>query len=95
MGVSLASDVAVVMVLVRGHLGGEEQDSRRPWWWRPFGYDISLIMLRRPSSETASDPIAGVCIGFFGRKPRILTLTAAMPAGVVTLLGVPLWVPFA
>jgi hypothetical protein len=41
----LASDVAVVMVLVLGHLGGEEQDSRRPWCWRGFGYDIFQIML--------------------------------------------------
>jgi hypothetical protein len=85
MGVSSASDVAVVMVLVLGHSGGEDQDSRRPWWWRCFGNDISQIMLRRPSSEIASDPIAGVCVGFSGRKPRILTLSAVMPAGVVTL----------
>jgi hypothetical protein len=33
-GVSSASNVAVVMVLVLGHSGGEEQDNGRPWWWR-------------------------------------------------------------
>jgi hypothetical protein len=49
-GVSSTSDVAVLMVLVLGHSGGEEQDSGRPWWWRRFGYDISQIVLRRPDS---------------------------------------------
>jgi hypothetical protein len=44
-GVSSESNVAVVMVLVLGHSGGEEQDIGRPWWWRRFGYVILQIML--------------------------------------------------
>jgi hypothetical protein len=44
MGASSAGDVAVVMVLFFGHVGGDEQCSGRPWWWRRFGNDISQIM---------------------------------------------------
>jgi hypothetical protein len=33
------------MVFFLGHSGGKEQDNRRPWWWRRFGYDISHIVV--------------------------------------------------
>ena len=38
--------------------------------------------------------MVGVGEGFSGRKLCVSTPTAAMPAGVVTLLGAALWVPF-
>jgi hypothetical protein len=41
-----------------------------------------------------SGQAVGVCEGFSGRKLRVVTLAAAMPAGIVTLLRAPLWVPF-
>jgi hypothetical protein len=36
-------NMAVVMVLFFGHLGGEEQ-AGGPWWRRRFGNDISHIV---------------------------------------------------
>jgi hypothetical protein len=40
-----------------------------------------------------SGQAAGVCEGFSGRKLRVVTPAVAMPAGIVTLLRAPLWVP--
>jgi hypothetical protein len=91
-GVSSASNIAVVMVFFLGHSGGNEQDSGRPWWWRRFGYDISQIVTEDQAWSLRWIRV-GVCVGFSGRKPRVLTPTVAMPVGVITLLGAPLWVP--
>jgi hypothetical protein len=66
MGASLANDVVVVMVLFFGHVGGEEQCSGRPWWWRRFGNDISQIMCQRSRSEIAGRRKA--CVKVFSRE---------------------------
>jgi hypothetical protein len=64
------------------------------WWLRGLGYDILHIVFWRPDSGQRVFRFVGVREGFSGRKPRVLTPMAVMPAGIVTLLGAPLWVPF-
>jgi hypothetical protein len=61
--------------------------------WLTFIGCISQCVLKAGLGDKRRSDWEHVCKGFSDRNLRVLTPMAAMPAGVVTLLGVSLWVP--
>jgi hypothetical protein len=49
--------------------------------------------LKAKLKDIGQSKLSGVCEGFFGRKLCVSTPTTTTPAGVVTLLRAPLWLP--
>jgi hypothetical protein len=94
-GRSSAVDVSVVMALLFGHADGEERVAGDPGvGGAPARHRQRPDRVGRPDSET----LGGIRYeawreGFSGRKLSVLTPTAAMSAGVATLLRALLWVP--
>jgi hypothetical protein len=88
---SAASDVAAVVVFLFGHVDGVE---------RTVGYpgvgDASTLLATRSrfgglTQDSGRLSSREWCEDFSGRKLSALAPTAAMPAGVVSLLRASLW----
>jgi hypothetical protein len=91
---SPTSDVAAVMVHFFGHVGGEERTLG------DFGVGgVSALAAPDHMSEAyLGDSGRGWKTGsgtkvFSERKLSALAPSAAMPMGIVTLLGAPMWLP--
>ena len=88
---SATNDVAVVIVLFFVHVGGEEHAEGDPGDPDASG---SHIVIWRPGLGTVGSSKYQIGDeGFSERKLCAPAPTAAMPAGVITLLGAPLWAP--
>lgn len=86
---STASNATVVVVLLFGHVGGEERAAGEPG---VGGASVVTAPRSRHGGLVCwQQAVRGWREGFFGRKPSASAPAAAMPAGVVTLLRVSLW----
>ena len=90
--VSAASGVTVVMVLSSDHVDGEELDDGVPG----VGGSNSQVVVWRSYSRWMGDMSVWMwCEGFSEQKLSAPAPMAAMPVGIVTLLGALLWLPSA
>jgi hypothetical protein len=88
---STANDVVAVVASLFGHVDGVERTVGDP-----SAGDASALATPRSrfgnlTREQRAAEFSGVVRGFFGRKLSASAPTAAMPAGIVTLLGLLLW----
>jgi hypothetical protein len=88
----MAGDVAMVMVLSFGHLGGKGQTTGVPGGGGALAMSSPRSRVEgRARGQALIDGGSGR--GFSRRKLCVSTPVPTMPAGIVTLLGAVFWVP--